>query len=82
MNYEYWLDVNDYFEDGFKRGISLDTWTLIYFQIFGKQITFPNLRFWAITLLSIGMGVKIYDTINGYWTIEGCFQEIEEILEG
>ena len=77
MNYEYWLDIVDFYK---QKGIHTSDWILHYLYLFGKQIHFPNIRFWAITLLSIVMGVKIYDDTNGIWTVEGCFQEIEELL--
>jgi len=79
MNYEYWFDLIT----SLRKFLSLSDYILIFLYVFReKHIRIPSIKFWALTILVIGIGdFYICDIENGIWTIEGCFQEIEELLD-
>jgi len=42
----------------------------------------PSVKFWAITLLIIGSGLKIQMKNGHYLTIFDCFIEMEDLVKG
>ena len=79
MNYEYWFEI----KDSLRKFLSLSDYILTFCYMFKEEhIRIPSLKFWALTILIIGYrDLKICDIENGIWTVEGCFQEIEELLD-
>lgn len=47
-----------------------------------KKVALDWVRFWALTLLAISMGMKIQMKNGHFLTIWDCFIEMEDILRG
>lgn len=60
--------------------LKLNHYILLYLEKFGKS-KIPSVRFWALTLLIVSVGLEI--DVNGHiLTTEDCFKEMDDCANG
>jgi len=60
--------------------MKLEDYILLYLKDNPSRIS--SIRFWAMTLLVVSMGMKIQNSCGHYLTIEDCFKEMEDAWMG
>lgn len=76
---EFWFDINDYYIE--EKFIDLKKFLFIYLHGSKNLEKIPSIRFWAICIIYAGYGMKILMGDGTIWTIEGLFEELNELLE-
>ena len=51
-------------------------------EIEGKETGIPSIKFWAMTTLIIGTGMKIQMNNGHYLTGQDCWNEMDDLLNG
>jgi len=81
MMFEFWFDdVIDYYKE--EHFIDLGQFLLLYVHLSKTPQRIPSLHFWAFCIIFTKVGLKIMQGDGTIWTIEGLFEEIEELWWG
>lgn len=75
--FEFWWDIKDYYQE--EKFIDLKRLLLLYMYFSKKLVRVPSIRFWAFCIIITGCGFKIMESDGTIWTIEGLFEELEEL---
>lgn len=75
--FEFWFDVRDYYQE--EKFIDLKRFLFLYLYFSKEPQRIPSIRFWAFCIILTSTGFKIMEGDGTIWTIEGLFEEIEEL---
>ena len=76
---EFWFDIRNYYYE--EKFIDLKKFLFIYLHGSKNLEKIPSIKFWAICMTYTGYGMKIIEGDGTVWTIEGLFEELNELLE-